>query len=123
MKRMIHILEDDEAVRDSLRLVLEAHGYAVAEFCDAISFFSNGEHQSAWCIVMDVNLPGENGLQVLSKLREKRVETPVIIVSGRATDEMRAEAARLRALAFFDKPVRGPELIASIASISRQPCH
>ena len=115
---MIYIVEDDDAVRDSLRLVLEGRGYGVAEFTNSESFFAHGRFTDAHCIVLDVNLPGESGLEILSRLRRDAIGTPVIVVSGRASDDMKDTARRLDAIAFFDKPVRSLDLLASISKIA-----
>ena len=115
MATLIHIVEDDEAIRDSLKLLLETRGYKVEAFGSGAEFFSDGDPVLCQCLILDVNLPGESGFEVLDRLRQNGFTTPAIFVSGRATPATRAQATRARAIAFFDKPVPPAELLGAIA--------
>lgn len=117
LKRIICIIEDDAAVRESLQLVLELQGYCVEEFEDGAQFRVRGDFGDVLCIILDLSLPGENGLQILSRLRAELVTTPALIVTGRADAGARKEAQRLDALALFEKPLPARELFAAIRSI------
>ena len=68
---MIYIVDDDEAVRDSLRLLLIAMGFAVEDFADADLFFARGAPHQGKCLILDVNLPGASGIEVLGGCAEK----------------------------------------------------
>jgi two-component system, LuxR family, response regulator FixJ len=119
MRPLICIVDDDAAVRESLTLMLETRGYAVEAFGDGAALFARGGFDGISCIVLDVNLPGENGLRLLARIRAATIATPVIVVSGEASDGMRHEARRLDVRAVFDKPVPGSDLLASIAALAR----
>ena len=123
MKPTICIIEDDTAVRESLRLMLELHGYDVEEFEDGTRFLARESFDDVLCILLDLNLPGENGLQILSRLRTRAVTTPTFIVTGRADAGVRKEAKRLEALALFEKPLPARELLAAVATIGNMPAH
>ncbi|WP_159587484.1 response regulator [Chelativorans xinjiangense] len=118
LKPTILVIEDDKAVRDSLRMVLELYGYEVDEYSSGEELLAHGVQNDGACVILDVNLPGANGLNVLEKLRAMDNPVPAIVVSGRATEEVHAQAKRLNALAFFDKPIDIDALIAVLGSIS-----
>jgi len=117
LKPIICIVEDDTAVRESLKLVLEVNGYSVEEFETGHSLLARGDFARLACIIMDVNLPGESGLQTLERLRNQSVTTPVFIVTARADDSIRRESKRLEAAAFFEKPVPARALLEAIGGI------
>ena len=123
LKPIICIIEDDAAVRESLRLMLELHGYCVEEFEDGARFLARLRFDNVLCIILDLNLPGENGLQILSRLRAQAVATPTFIVTGRADAGIRKEAKRLEALALFEKPLPARELLAAIETIGNVPAN
>ena len=121
MKHTICIIEDDEAVRESLRLLLELRGFCVEEYDEGSKLLSRPRFDDLHCIILDLNLPGENGLQILSRLRAGGVTTPAFIVTGRADAFLRQEARRLNAIGVFEKPLTGRELLAAIAASSSPP--
>ena len=118
---MIYIVEDDRDVRESLRVLLEVHGYGVEEFESGGDLLARGDLSHAACIIMDVHLPGESGLQTLARLRNQSVTTPVFIVSGRVDENMRRESRRLNAAGCFEKPVQGTLLLDAIKAVREPP--
>lgn len=113
MVKLIHIVEDDAAIRDSLKLFLESRGYDVETFGSG-SELLNGRIAPCDCYIFDVNLPGDDGFEVLAKLRRTGVPTPAIFMSGRASQTTRAQAAQMNAVAYFDKPVPPRELLSAL---------
>ena len=111
---MIHIVEDDAAVRESLKLLLEANGFKVETFASGDDLYACA-NDGCDCLILDVNLPGDDGFEVLAKLRGRGRQSPAIFMSGAANATTRAKAARANAVAFFDKPVPPKELLAAIA--------
>jgi FixJ family two-component response regulator len=111
---MIHIVEDDPAVCDSLKLYLETHRFGVQTFGSGAEILDGGDCGECNCLIMDVNLAGNSGFDVLATLREKGFAAAVIFISGGATAATRARASQVRAEAFFDKPVPPKELLAAI---------
>ena len=113
---LIHIVDDDPAVRDSLKLFLETRGYEVEAFESGAKLLGDGAHRAeVKCLILDVNLPGDNGFDVLAKLRQNGSTVPAIFVSAHGSSATRARAQRAQAAAFFDKPVPPSELLAAIA--------
>ncbi|MEW5420428.1 response regulator [Amorphus sp. 3PC139-8] len=111
------LVEDDDAVRESLRTVLELDGYAVSEFHSAEDFLKAARFSALSCAIIDVNLPGISGLKALEKLRAAGNWVPAIVVSARASEETRAEARRLNALRVLDKPIDLSLLLTALAGI------
>lgn len=116
LRPTILIVEDEKAARQSLRMVMEAYGYQVKEYASGEEFVSDQPDESG-CLILDVNLPRASGLEILRQLRAMGRSVPTVLVSGNATKESRIEAARLNALAFFDKPIDIDALLAAISSI------
>jgi two-component system response regulator FixJ len=116
---VIHIIEDDPAIRDSLKLFLETRGYEVETFSSGAELLRNGQAGHCNCFILDVNLPGDNGFEVLKKLRSKGLVAPAIFMSGGALPDTRARAHQAKAVAYFDKPVPPAELLAAIDSATR----
>jgi two-component system response regulator FixJ len=113
--QMIYIVDDDEAVRDSLRLLLVAMGFSVADFACGATFFERSAPDQGKCLILDVNLPGSSGLEVLARLREEGSALPVVMVSGGADAAMKRRAIELGAAAFLDKPVAFDLLRSTLA--------
>ena len=116
MSTLIAIVEDDAAVRESLRLVFELHGFSVAEFETGEAFLAAFAVASPKCVVMDVHLPGANGLRTLERFRAARHDCPVFVVTARPDDAIRLEARRLGATALYEKPVSARDLVGAIAA-------
>jgi len=112
---VIYIVDDDDAVRDSLRLLLEAHGMTVEDFESTAGFTSAYRRHSRSCLILDLHLPEVGGLDYLASLGKAGPELPVIMVTGRGDDASRARALELGAFAFLEKPVDNQELLSAIS--------
>lgn len=115
---IVFVGDEDDAVRNSLKLLLQVHGFEVADFA-SIAELSGAANANAAvdrpaCIVLDLNLPGMSGLDYLAESAAHWAKLPVIMTTGRGDPISRARAERLGALAFFDKPVNNDLLVAAI---------
>ena len=115
----ICIVDDDDAVRDSLSTFLEACGYAVVGFASALAFLNGADAGAYLCMLVDVHMPGMNGLELLQVLRGRGIETPAVLVTAAADPALRSEAAKLARLAFLDKPVDGDVLLETIDAVAK----
>jgi FixJ family two-component response regulator len=113
-RTVIFIVDDDDAVRDSLRLLLEAHGMTVEDYESTADFAAAFRPQPRACLILDLHLPGMSGLDYLASLGKAGPELPVIMVTGRGDDASRERALELGAFAFLDKPVDNRELLSAI---------
>ena len=112
--RNVYIVEDDEAVRDSLRILLGLRGCRVHDFADARSFLASGRAQRPACLLVDVKLPGLSGLELQAQVKQDQPDLPVILMTGHGDVAMARTALRAGALDFIEKPINDDELLAAI---------
>ena len=111
---LICVVEDDADVRASVRLLLEATGYRVADFANAEAFLRATDGRDAACLVFDLHMGGMTGLELLERLRSAGVQTPAIIVTASGGD-LEARCIRAGALTMLRKPPAASEMLAWIA--------
>jgi two-component system response regulator FixJ len=110
----IFIVDDDEAVRDSLKLLLETYDFQVAD-CGSISeFFRAYQPRKRQCLILDQHLAGETGLGFLESIAGKGLRIPVILVSGGGDRTLRERATKAGAFACFDKPLDNSTLLGTL---------
>jgi len=118
---MIYVVDDDYAVRDSLRFLLESHGMSVRDFGSIGEFVAGYAPFPRACLILDLHLPVVGGLDFLASPAGRALEIPVIMVTGRSDDATRARAQELGAEAFLEKPVDDGALVHVIgAAIERR---
>jgi two-component system response regulator FixJ len=110
----IALIDDDEAVLDSLRLLLEGRGMAVQGFGCAEEFLAGNVLERLSCIVSDVRLPGLSGLDLQRKLVEQAWSAPLILITGHGDVPMAVSAIKAGAFDFIEKPYDADRLIAVI---------
>jgi two-component system response regulator FixJ len=110
----IALIEDDEAVLDSQRLLLQGRGFTVMCFKSAEAFLASPQAKSSRCIVSDVRLPGKSGVDLQRMLKANGIETPIILITGHGDIAMAVTAMREGAYDFIEKPYDAERLIASI---------
>ena len=111
---IIYLVDDDEAVRDSLKLLLEAHGMAVEDYPSTDEFARGHQRGRNGCLILDHHLPGTSGLDFLAAQDGALTGLPVIMITGRGDPAIRARAEQLGVRAFLEKPVSLEPLLASI---------
>lgn len=112
--KTVFLVEDDEAVRRSLKFQIEAMGYQVAAFGSAISFLEEYEPCDNACLLLDVRMPGMTGIELQQLLTERKDTIPVIMISGHADVPVAVRAMKNGATDFLSKPVHGNELAAAL---------
>ncbi|GAB3382345.1 response regulator FixJ [Spongiibacter taiwanensis] len=110
----VYLIEDDDAVRDSLQLVLESVGYKVDAHSRADSFLERFSPALAGCIVLDIRMPGMNGMELQRQLNNRNSILPIIFVTGHGDVPMAVEAMQRGAVDFVQKPYREEELLNKI---------
>ncbi|MEW6438463.1 MAG: response regulator FixJ [Pseudomonadota bacterium] len=111
---VVHVIDDDEAVRHSLAFVLATAGLAVRVYESGSAFLAALDNLQPGCIVSDVRMPGIDGLQLLRKLRDLGVNLPVIIITGHADVPLAVEAMKAGAADFIEKPFDDEVLLHAI---------
>ncbi len=110
----VYIVDDDPAVRDSLKWLVESLHYKVVTFDNAQSFLDQVDPGCISCLVLDVRLPGMSGLQLQQQLNQDGIEIPVIIITGHGDVPMAVRALQSGAMHFLEKPFREQELLDCI---------
>ena len=103
-KNEVFIVDDDPAVRDALSLVFMLEGYQVAGFAEGSAFLAAARARVPACIILDVNMPGRSGLDLLRELQAQRYAVPLFIMSGQGDIPMAVDAIRSGATDFIEKP-------------------
>lgn len=112
--QIVYVVEDDDAVRDSLLMLLKAEGYNARGYEDALKFLKEPVAQLQGCLVLDIRMPGMTGMELHRKLVEEKCALPIIFVTGHGDVSMAVEAMKLGAIDFVQKPYREEDLLAKI---------
>src|SRR3954463_7627242 len=112
--RLVYIVDDDEALRDSLRWLLESTGYRVAAFPTAERFLAGYKSGIASCLVLDVRMPGITGLELQQELNRRGETLPIIFITGHGDVPMAVSAVKSGAFHFLEKPFQDAQLLALI---------
>ena len=114
--KLIAIIDDDEAMQDSLRDLLEAAGLAARCFGSAEDFLQSDLHPKAACLIVDIRMPKMSGLELQAKLREEECNVPIIFISAHGDAKMRIQAMRRGAVEFLAKPFDHQLLLKRVRS-------
>lgn len=117
---LIHLIDDDLAVRESLALLIGTVGLRTQAWADPQAFIDGFDRSSIGAIVLDVRMPGISGLTVLDTLIAQRVDQPVIMLTGHGTVEMCRRAFKAGAAEFLEKPVDDEQLLEALQQAVRQ---
>jgi two-component system response regulator FixJ len=113
---IVALIDDDAAVLDSLRLLLESRGMTVDCFTSADSFLATLGRRSPNCVVSDVRMPGLSGLELQAELKKRDAAVPVILITGHGDISMAVDAIKAGAVDFIEKPFDDEHLVASITA-------
>ena len=103
---MVHIVDDDPAIRCAITASLKARGYSVKDYESAEIFLNSYQDNQIGCLVLDIKMPGINGLELQKILKEKNYTIPIIFVTGHGDVPMSVQALKNGALDFLEKPYR-----------------
>lgn len=108
---LVHVIDDDEAVRDSLAFLFDSSDLPVTAYDSAAAFLKNLPSDLGGCIVTDVRMPGMSGLDLLQELRSRGVATPIVIITGHGDVPLAVEAMKAGAFDFLEKPFEDERLL------------
>ena len=118
-RRVIHVIDDDEALRESLAFLLRAAQLEVKSYPSARAFLDSLPDQSLSCVITDVRMPEISGIDLLRRLKELKIGVPVIVITGHGDVALAVEAMKIGAADFFEKPFDDDLLLASVRSALR----
>ncbi|MBU6436747.1 MAG: response regulator transcription factor [Betaproteobacteria bacterium] len=103
-KGTVYVVDDDEAVRDSIQWLLEADGFRVKSFESSETFLSRYDPRETACLILDVRMSGMSGMELQDKLIERRAPLPIIFITGHGDVPMAVESMKKGAMDFIQKP-------------------
>jgi two-component system, LuxR family, response regulator FixJ len=113
---VVHVVDDDDAVRDSLEFLLRTAKIDVRSYDSATTFLAALPDAGNGCIVTDVRMPGISGIDLLRELKARGLTTPVIVITGHGDIQLAVEAMKIGAVDFLEKPFNDDVLLASVKS-------
>ncbi|WP_368647102.1 response regulator transcription factor [Castellaniella ginsengisoli] len=116
----IYIVDDDEAVRDSLRWLLEANGYAVRSFAGAEEFLAAYDPEQVGVLIADIRMPGMSGLELQEALIVRKAPLPIVFITGHGDVPMAVSTMKKGAVDFLEKPFNEADLRALVATMLEQ---
>lgn len=117
--KSVFVVDDDDAVRDSLKTLLELQSFAVSTF-ETCHDFLNSDFADAACLVLDIHLPGMSGLDLMEALKRDRRSLPTILITARCDNVIRDRARALGAVALLEKPIDFNGLMTAIGRCVEQ---
>ncbi len=120
MDAVLHVVDDEEAVRRSAEMLLVASGHQVSTYASAAPLLSaagpDGRGLAPGCLILDVRMPGMDGLQLMEELAKRGVTLPVVVVTGHGDVALAVRAMRAGAVDFLEKPYTEERLLEAVQS-------
>jgi two-component system response regulator FixJ len=117
---VVHIVDDDEGLRESLAFLLRSAALEVRSFDSAKAFLDALPRAVPGCVITDVRMPDMSGIELLRRLKELKLGVPVIVITGHGDIALAVEAMKMGAADFFEKPFDDDLLVASVRAALRQ---
>ena len=112
--RLIHLVDDDEAVRHSASFMLRHAGFTVKTYADGVIFLESAQQAELGCILLDVQMPHMDGLEVQQRLNDLGISLPVIVLTGHGDVEVAVKAMKAGAVDFVEKPYEKRMLVTAL---------
>jgi|SRR5690606_23286457 len=111
---VIHIVDDEEVVRNSLAFLLSVSGYAVRVHDSATSFLKQAKGLSSACLITDLRMPDMSGVDLIKRLRSENIVIPAIVITGHGDVPMAVEAMKAGAIDFLEKPFEDEVIVGAV---------
>jgi len=118
--RLIHVIDDEDAIRRAASFMLKTSGFTVETWATGVEFLKGVRHAEIGCILLDVRMPEMDGLEVQQKLREMGVMMPVIVLTGHGDISIAVRAMKNGAVDFIEKPIDKTVLMTAIEAAFRR---
>ena len=119
-QQVVHIIDDDEGLRESLAFLLRSAALEVRSFDSAKAFLNELPDAALGCVISDVRMPDMSGIELLRRLKELKIAVPVIVITGHGDIALAVEAMKIGAVDFFEKPFNDDLLVASVRAALHQ---
>jgi FixJ family two-component response regulator len=114
VQSIVFVVDDDASIREALKSLLRSAGTRVELFNSATAFLKSRRPDAAACLVLDIRMPGENGLDFQAKLAEAKIRIPIIFITGHGDIPMSVRAMKAGAVEFLTKPFRDQDLLDAV---------
>lgn len=111
---MVHIIDDDQAVRDSLAFLLQSMRIPAVAYESAAAFLSTLSSEQNGCIITDIRMPDVTGIDLLRRVKEMKLQMPVIVITGHGDVPLAVEAMKLGAFDFLEKPFNDEAMVSTV---------
>ena len=108
------VVDDDDAVRNSLKFALELEGLSVRLFKDGAELLAASDLPQNGCYVVDYNMPGMTGIELVDRLRQRHIDSPAILIASQVSDDLQNRAAECGFRRVLEKPLHDSDLLDSI---------
>ena len=112
--RLVHLVDDDEAIRRSIGFMLKTSGYHLRSYESGVELLTGAPNLEPGCILLDIRMPGMDGLEVQAALKDKGVSLPVIIMTGHGDVSLAVQAMKAGSVDFIEKPFEKAVLLSAI---------
>jgi FixJ family two-component response regulator len=119
--RLISIVDDDESIREATSSLLKSHGLKAQSFSSAEAFLSSTQLQETACLLLDIRMPGMNGLELQRQLIAENLRIPIIFITAPRNQGLRNEAMQAGAVGFLTKPFNEEALLDALLAALRKP--
>jgi two-component system, LuxR family, response regulator FixJ len=113
-KPVVHIIDDDPAIRDSLAFLLDVHGFEPRVHESAVAFLGSLDRGTIDCVVTDIRMPDLNGLELVQRMKSEHMTCPVIVITGHGDVALAVEAMKAGVVDFIEKPFSDEALLSAI---------
>jgi two-component system, LuxR family, response regulator FixJ len=113
-EKLVHIVDDDDAVRRSAAFMLKHAGYRVASYVSGVAFLKEAKHVECGCVLLDVRMPEMDGLEVQQEMNAIGIDMPIVILTGHGDVDVAVKAMRAGAVNFIEKPYEKETLLYAI---------
>ncbi len=117
----VHVIDDDDAMRESLSFLLESAGYQAQTYASAAAFLDSLSDQISGCVVTDVRMPDMNGLELTRHLKEHGIQLPIVMITGHGDIPLAVESMKAGVADFLEKPFNDSTLLQAIAGAMSKP--
>lgn len=110
----VYIVDDDADIRDALALLMRSAGLATASFASAREFLARLTPRDAGCLVLDIRMPGMSGIELQAEMHKRRIELPIIFLTGHGDVPLAVKAMKAGAVDFIQKPLEEHRLVVAV---------
>jgi two-component system response regulator FixJ len=112
--RLVHIVDDEDAIRRSASFMLRTTGFDTRTYQSGIEFLKEAKHVDPGCVLLDVRMPGMDGLEVQRELNDRGIALPVIVLTGHGDISIAVQAMKAGAVDFLEKPFEKAQLMVAL---------